>query len=209
MIQLITGEFHASFRDEIAAMHRLRCRVFKERLDWAVEIRGDEEIDRFDDLAPDYLLQRREGALIGCVRFLPTSGPTMLRDVFPDLLDGAPAPASPAIWESSRFALDLPAAAGARSGGLSQATYELFAGMIEFGLCRNLTRIVTVTDARMERILRHAGWPLARLGAPRAVGATTTLAGYLAVSRESHARVCKLGGLRQPVLWRPALEPAA
>jgi N-acyl-L-homoserine lactone synthetase len=47
--------------------------------------------------------------------------------------------------------------------GLATAPYELFAGMIEFGLSRQLTDIVSVTDARMERILRRAGWPLRRM----------------------------------------------
>ncbi|WP_346015450.1 MULTISPECIES: acyl-homoserine-lactone synthase [unclassified Bradyrhizobium] len=65
---------------------------------------------------------------------------------------------------SSRFALDVPADAPKASGGLAAASYELFAGMIEFGLSIELIEIVAVTDARMERILRRAGWPLGRVG---------------------------------------------
>lgn len=68
--------------------------------------------------------------------------------------------------ESSRFALDVPADAPA-SGGVAAATYVLFAGMIEFGLSIELIEIVTVTDARMGRILRRAGWPLRRVGKAR------------------------------------------
>jgi acyl homoserine lactone synthase len=49
----------------------------------------------------------------------------------------------------------------------------LFTGMIEFGLTRQLTDIVTVTDARMERILCRAQWPLRRLGSPRPIGKTS------------------------------------
>ncbi|SDD34984.1 acyl homoserine lactone synthase [Bradyrhizobium brasilense] len=55
------------------------------------------------------------------------------------------------------------------TGGLT-ATYELFAAMMEFGLSLELTEIVTVTDARMERILRRAGWPLRPIGKARPVG---------------------------------------
>src|SRR3546814_12704268 len=94
-----------------------------------------------------------------CVRLLPTSGPTMLRDTFAPLLAGHPAPSDPAIWESSRFALDVGHEAGDPASGIASATYELFAGMIEFGLARGLADIVTVTDLRMERILRRAAWP--------------------------------------------------
>ena len=60
-------------------MHRLRRRVFKECLGWDVETSGDMEIDEFDDLSPAYLLLRGlDSRLLGCVRFLPSSGPAML-----------------------------------------------------------------------------------------------------------------------------------
>src|ERR1700719_2068777 len=170
MMQLITRNYYGNFFEEITEMHRLRYRVFKERLDWDVQVSGDMEIDQFDALHPAYLLQRASDDRIqGCVRLLPSIGPTMLRDTFPVLLDGAAAPTSPAIWESSRFALDLHPNTPKATHGLATATYELFAGMIEFGLSRQLTDIVTVTDARMERILRRAGWSLRRIGKPRAL----------------------------------------
>jgi acyl homoserine lactone synthase len=191
-------------------MHRLRYRVFRERLDWDVQVSGDMEIDAFDALLPCYLLQRAgDGRIQGCVRLLPSTGPTMLRDIFPVLLDGACAPASPAIWESSRFALDVADDAPKGAHGLATATYELFAGMIEFGLSRQLTDVVTVTDARMERILRRAGWPLRRIGKPRPLGSTLAVAGYLEVSTDALERVCTAGGLRGPVLWAPVASIAA
>jgi len=204
MMQLITAEYFGSFVGEIAEMHRLRYRVFRERLDWEVQVSGDMEIDGFDALQPCYLLQRAgDGHIQGCVRLLPSTGSTMLRDTFPVLLDGACAPASPTIWESSRFALDVTADAPKGAHGLAIATYELFAGMIEFGLSRQLTEIVTVTDARMERILRRAEWSLRRIGKPRALGSTLAVAGYLEVSIESLVRVRAAGGLQGPVLWAP------
>ena len=210
MIQLITADYYSNFIDAVTEMHRLRYRVFKERLDWDVQFSGDMEIDEFDALHPAYLIQRaHDNRVQGCVRLLPSTGPTMLRDTFPVLLDGAAPPASPAIWESSRFALDLPPDTTKAAHGLATATYELFAGMIEFGLSRQLTEIVTVTDARMERILRRAGWSLRRIGKPRGLGSTLAVAGYLEVSIESLARVRAAGGLQGPVLWAPVALAAA
>lgn len=204
MMQLITADYFGNFIGEIAEMHRLRYRVFRERLDWEVHVSGDMEIDEFDALRPCYLLQRAsDGRIQGCVRLLPSTGATMLGDTFPALLDGAPAPADPSIWESSRFALDLPPDTPKATHGLATATYELFAGMIEFGLSRQLTEIVTVTDTRMERILRRAGWCLRRIGKPCALGSTLAVAGYLEVSFESLERVRSAGGLQGPVLWAP------
>jgi acyl homoserine lactone synthase len=210
MMQLINAKYYGNFIREIAEMHRLRHRVFKERLDWDVQVSGDMEIDEFDALHPIYLLQRAgDDRIQGCVRLLPSTGPTMLRDTFPVLLDGASAPASSTIWESSRFALDIPADAPKAQHGLASATYELFAGMIEFGLSRQLTELITVTDARMERILRRAGWPLRRIGKPRALGPTLAVAGYLEVSVESLACIRSAGGLQGPVLWAPVALAAA
>ncbi|TIU85131.1 MAG: conjugal transfer protein TraI, partial [Mesorhizobium sp.] len=36
MIQLISPDCYEDFADDLHAMHRLRYRVFKERLDWEV-----------------------------------------------------------------------------------------------------------------------------------------------------------------------------
>jgi acyl homoserine lactone synthase len=92
MMQLITSDCYGTCLDELAEMHRLRYRVFKQRLGWDVQASGDMEVDEFDALGPCYLLQRSaDGTIAGCVRLLPTTGPTMLRDTFGALLDGSPA----------------------------------------------------------------------------------------------------------------------
>jgi acyl homoserine lactone synthase len=81
--------------------------------------------------------------------------------------------------------------------------------MIEFGLSRRLTDIVTVTDARMERILRRAGWPLRRLGNPHNLGNTLAVAGYLEISTEMLAGIRNGGGFAGPVLWEPVVLAVA
>lgn len=133
---------------------------------------------------------------------------TASKVAFPALLDGRSAP-SREIWESSRFALDAVPNLTKTAGGLARATYEMFAGMIEFGLSQSLTDMVTVTDVRMERVLRRAGWPLARIGEPVMLGATPAVAGYLKVSVESLIRVRSNGDLKRPALWAPVESAAA
>jgi acyl homoserine lactone synthase len=133
----------------------------------------------------------------------------MLRDTFSALLEGSPPPSTPLVWESSRFAIDVAADAPKGDRAIARAAYELFAGMVEFGLSRQLTDIVTVTDARMERILRRAGWPLRRIGNPSPIGNTLAVAGYLEISREALACLRKAGGLSTPVLWTPVVFAAA
>ncbi len=201
MLQLINPDRYGEFIDDLVEMHRLRYRIFKERLGWDVQVSGGMEVDEFDACQPVYLLQKDDDDRVrGCVRLLPTTGPTMLRDTFPALLDGQASPVSDTIWESSRFCVDLSTRAAKTGGSIARATYALFAGMIEFGLMGQLTDIVTVTDARMERILCRARWPLKRLGAPRPIGKTIAVAGYLEVSRERLRCVREAGGLAGPVI---------
>lgn len=210
MIQLITERSYGEFFETLIGMHQLRHRVFKERLDWDVDTGAGMEVDSFDALHPAYLVQlASDGRVQGCVRLVPSVGPTMLRDTFPALLGGQTAPASCSIWESSRFALDVATDAPKGKHSIACATYELFAGMIEFGLSRRLTDIVTVTDARMERILRRAGWPLRRLGNPCKLGNTLAVAGYLEICTEVLARIRNAGGFGGPVLWEPVVLTVA
>ncbi|WP_024520882.1 acyl-homoserine-lactone synthase [Bradyrhizobium sp. Tv2a-2] len=210
MMLLITPEVYGEFVENLAEMHRLRFRVFKQRLEWDVQVSGDMEVDEFDVLRPVHLLYRSlDGLIQGCVRLLPSTGPTMLRDTFPILLDGQSAPRSEQVWESSRFALDLAPDAPKACGGVAAATYELFAGMIEFGLSSRLTEIVTVTDARMERILRRAGWPLRAIGKARPLGNTMAVAGYLEVSTNALQRIRDAGRISGPALWAPVARFAA
>lgn len=210
MIQLITERSYGDFAETLIAMHQLRHRVFKERLDWDVHTSGEMEVDSFDALHPAYLVQLgADGQVQGCVRLLPSVGPTMVRDTFSVLLAGQGAPSDCSIWESSRFALDIAADAPKGEHAIARATYELFAGMIEFGLSRRLSDIVTVTDTRMERILRRAGWPLRRLGGPCKLGNTLAVAGYLKISNEVLAQIRRAGGLGGPVLWEPVVLAVA
>jgi N-acyl-L-homoserine lactone synthetase len=188
----------------VADMYRLRRRVFKDRLDWSVSVSGDLELDVYDTLNPTYLIAMNGTEAIGCVRLLPTTGPTMLADTFPLLLAGQAAPQSERILESSRFCVDTQRASAVAANGLNIATFALFAAMIEFSRAVAADAIVTVTDTRMERILRRAGWPLDRIGPPQQIGQTMALAGYLPASEQALEAMYRQAGVAGPVLVGPA-----
>jgi len=174
-------------------MHRLRRRVFRDRLEWEVSVSDGLEIDRYDALSPTYLLGVDRQDVVGCVRLLPTTGRNMLADTFPILLDGRAAPTSIKIWESSRFCVDTKNVEATAENGLREATFLLFAAMIEWGQQHDLQAIATVTDLRMERILRRAGWGLDRLGEPRQIGATKAVAGLLPVTAHALGAIQSAG----------------
>lgn len=87
---------------ELAEVHRPRYRVFKQRLDCSVKVSGDMEVDEVNVLRPVHLLNRAASERIqGCVRLLPSTDPTMLRDTFPIQLDGNLTPRNAQIWRAA------------------------------------------------------------------------------------------------------------
>lgn len=204
MMYLVGSDQLGRFARELMGMHRLRYRVFKQRLDWDVTVSGDMEVDEYDALDPIYLLYcNATGAVEGCARMLPTAGPNMLRDSFPLLLGPNAVPESPRIWEASRLCVDVEPHQDRTRSGSSVATLELFAGLIEFGLARGLSDIVAVTDHRMERILRRVGVPWRRLHQPQRIGNAMAVAGFTEVSVQLLEKLCELGQLQTPLLSEP------
>jgi acyl homoserine lactone synthase len=192
MIRIVTKDNAGRYVSNLHQMHRLRKMVFKDRLGWDVTISGELEADEFDGLGPNYLLSiDRYGTVNGCVRLLPTTGPNMLRDIFPSLTTKAAVPCGERVWEASRFAVSGNTVTA--EAGLSRTTCELLIGVLRFGLSYGISTIVCVVDVRMERILRRAGWQLERLGPARRIGKTIAMAGQLDVSaqilRQLEARV--------------------
>src|SRR5580704_796023 len=137
MIRIVTKDNAERHISNLYQMHRIRKTVFKDRLGWDVTVSGELELDEYDALEPSYLLSiDRYGTLSGCVRLLPTTGPNMLRDIFPSLVTEAAVPRSERVWEASRFAVS--GSSTAAEPGISQTTYDLLIGVVKFGLSKGI-----------------------------------------------------------------------
>jgi acyl homoserine lactone synthase len=164
---------------ELCEMHALRAKVFQGRLGWEVPVLSGMEIDGYDALEPLYMLMREPGgALRGCWRVLPTEGSYMLKDSFPQLLQGRAAPCDPNIWELSRFALETDRCS---RFGFAQVTMESIEAIIRFGREHGIARYVTVTTTGIERLLRRAGVVTNRLGEPMQVGIEEAVALFVEI----------------------------
>ena len=169
-------------------MHRLRARVFKDRMGWDLTVTDEQEFDEFDELNPTSILVVDRGVVVGHTRVLPATGPTMLSETFSFLASrGAYAPHSRMI-ETSRFCVDT-STARLTPDGIHLATMTLIAGILEWADLGGYLEIVTVTDVRLERILRRVGLPLRRLGEPTRIGNTLAFAGIIDVDPGSFQRV--------------------
>lgn len=167
MMHLTTAERFGEVTDKRIGMYRLRYRISKAWLDWNTQLGGDIAMDEFAALRPVRFLRLVCGGQVRrCVQLLPCIGPTMFGEAFPALLDESPLRGRPSIWGNDRFTLDVSRDAQTVPDRITKATYELFAGMIEFGLSRRLTDIVPVTDVRMEAVLPRSGSLLQRIAEP-------------------------------------------
>jgi acyl homoserine lactone synthase len=180
IIEMPDGAAHQA--SELEGMFRLRHEVFKERLDWEVGTTAGKERDMFDDLDPVYIVCEHQGDVLGSWRLLPTTGPYMLKDVFPELLYGQPAPQAPDVWEISRFAVSKRVVGNESLGTIKMVTNLLLDQLFTFATRRQISRIVAVADVRFERILKRAGLLTQRYGAPMQIGVTKAISGYADVS---------------------------
>ena len=182
-----------------AEMHRHRAIQFHDRQGWKVQVDGNgEERDEYDGLNPLYVIwETRNGGHGGSMRFLPTVGPTMVNDHFPDLTDGVHI-ASPLIWECTRFCL-APDGPPRISAALMQAGGEIMEG---FGIAH----FVGIFDERMVRIYRMIGAAPTILGA-RGEGRDRVSVGLWDTTRVLKARVARSSGVA-PELSRHWFERA-
>jgi acyl homoserine lactone synthase len=207
MIRLVQGHRRAAFPREMAAMHRLRRKVFHDRMGWDVSVIRDWEVDGFDALDPLYLLSIDDTKqIVGTLRLLPTTGFTMINDVFPELLPEGEPIVSPLIWESSRFAVDRDADVPIGPNGVSRATAELGLGMNAIGMQLGLTHVVTVYDALVHRALKRGDCAGEPMGPPRRIGGRLTYLVLYEVGPETEETVRAASGIRGDVLEEASHE---
>lgn len=183
MLHIIAGDKIDQHKALAESMFELRYEVFVKRLGWQLDCREGAELDQFDHAFAQHLIvtNPRDQAVASC-RLLPTDKPHLLGDVFPFLAaDGAP-PRSALIWEATRLAVDH---RPDRLEGCTNPTGELLAGIMEYALSLGLTHLVSVSDARVERILRRCGWDLTRLGAPHKMDGVDVMGEITEVSEEA------------------------
>jgi N-acyl-L-homoserine lactone synthetase len=211
MIRIFNRNSRKQYPQDIDAMFRLRKRVFHDLLKWDVSVRGDWEIDHYDDANPLYVLSYSDqtGRLRGALRLLPTLGPNMLDDTFPILLGDNPEVRSASIWESSRFCIDPEISQDRGSNQVTIAAAELMCGVGELGLSSGLSHIVTVTDVFLERMFRRMGCPGERIGEPQRIGSVHAVAVAWEVTTDLLDRMKAVAEIGGPVLETPmSLETA-
>ncbi|SPH24586.1 Acyl-homoserine-lactone synthase [Defluviimonas aquaemixtae] len=195
MLRFLAGEELRHYPRLRDTMFTDRARQFRERLGWAVNVdHNGWERDDYDTLNPTYVIwQLPDGSHGGSMRFLPTTGRTMVNEHFSNLSAGRRF-SHPRVWECTRFCLADHAA--------PNVSALLMLGGAQLGVGLGLARAVGVFDARMVRIYRLLGWEPAVLGT-EGKGAEAISLGLWEFSEEVRRRLARKSGISPEVaqLW--------
>lgn len=177
--------------------HRLRHRLFVERLGWDVPSYAGMEYDQFDTPWTQYLLSVDDaGSTCGMVRLLPTTRPYMLQRLWPDMVRET-LPKSDAVWEATRFGCDRTLDPRTRR----RVVNEILCAALEFGVQRRVKGFLVVMPVGLLRsVIARAGYRVRLLGGERMLGHLPAAAAYLEVSPEVLLRVRRRCSLPGPLL---------
>lgn len=209
MFLVISPEKASRHTGLLQQMFRIRKKVFHDQLGWDVPVKGDIEIDRYDGLTPVYIVwQHEESAqFIGCMRLLPTTGPTLLSDTFratyPEDVDFQ----HPTIWEASRTCVDEDALAAHYPDMTPAAAF----GMIMLATCEwclenYVTTIVTNYEPPLKRIYKRAGVRIDEIGRADGYGRQPVCCGLVEISTTLLMDMRSALGASQPLIHERRLH---
>jgi acyl homoserine lactone synthase len=159
-------DFSPAIADAIA---NYRHSIFVDRLGWDLPIKNGKENDQFDRDDTVYVIAKnKDGDVAGCARLLPTTSPYLLKDVFPELMNGTPIPSDKDIWELSRFSSSDISPLGTTMTRMEAAlhTKNLLGSTVLTASQHGAKRIILVTSTAVERLLTRLKTNSHRVGPP-------------------------------------------
>lgn len=163
---------------------------------WDVTSRDGHEYDRFDDIDSIYVLGTDYGdAPSGGWRLRPTHRGSMLGTVFTPLLNGAPAPHDPGVWEICRFVINRDRRSRPRMESKWKARAVLREA-VRFGIDNGISRYVFVVNLAVERLLANCGLNVHRIAPPLRIGSSMAVAFW--IDLDAHTRSLLLNEISTP-----------
>lgn len=206
MQYVIDRRNRSAFAVQLEEMYRIRHRIYVEGRGWRALARPDRrEIDEFDTEDAIYLLGLdSNGRVQSGLRLLPTTGPHLMRDIFPHALTWGRVPNDNRIYEITRYFLtDEPADRGERR----RTAGEILCAMFEFGLARGLTHISLVCDTFFMPTMLECGFKVHPLGLPTPYAEGTCIAVLFEVSHDVLANTRRVRGISGSVLTFSPFPP--
>jgi len=191
------------YRDALEEYFRLRHQIYVVERRWTEIARPDgREIDQFDTPDTVYLMAMEGSRVVGSHRLVPTSRPTLMSDLFPQLaLRGLVR--RPDAYELSRVFVVQD-----RRGDHVRPRVEsvIMAGTMEFGLIEGLSQFTIVMETWWLPRFQELGWNPRPLGVAVDINGMSCIGVTINVTEEAWRETCRKRGVERPVLVWNGLE---
>ncbi len=204
-ITVQADEYHR-YAELLVEMFRLRKRVFLDELGWDVAAVNDEERDVYDNMGPVYLLWCSNDCrtLYASMRLMPTTGPTLLYDVFRNTFPRDIELSAPGTWEATRCCVDKETIARDFPHiDLVRAFCLLSLAGAECAQSHGISSVVANYEPHMARVYSRAGLQIEEIGRADGYGKLPVCCGHFPISREIVERCRSVLQLTRPLTQKP------
>ena len=183
MIEIIqAGQFGKT--KSLIDMHKVRKLIFKDKMQWDVAISKEGlEIDNYDLPETVYILVRdNKNRVSGVWRMLPSSSPSMIKDIWPEFLENFPMHTGNDVWELSRFGVHTYADSPKEHvRNVNQITAKLIIALLKICTMTEINNVYTMYNTQIGRAVGKIGFfasetsdALPIMGKPSVVGRIKT-----------------------------------
>jgi acyl-homoserine lactone synthase len=202
-LHVVRAENRRLYSEHLDEYFRARHEVYVGERGWTELAKPDgREIDQFDLPSTTYLLAIKNGQVVGGHRLVPTLGPTMMADVFPQLAM-RPLVRSPAAYELSRIFVKRE-----HRGESAPPSVEsvVLAGTMEFALSEDIREFTIVMETWWLPRLQQIGWRTRPLGLPVNINGMNTIGVVISNSKEALEETRRVRSVPGKVLVRRGLD---
>jgi len=199
-IHVVSKDNRQLYQNYFDPYFRLRHDIYVKQRKWMALDRPDgREIDQFDTDEAVYLFCIDEGRLIGGMRAVPTTMPTLMSEIFPHLNIRGPIH-RPDVYELSRIFV-IPERRGEHAG--PRIDLLLLTAIMEYGISIGLTGFSIVLESWWLPRFERCGWRAHPLGVPQMIDGMSVLAVLVDCDDATWVSLCDQIGLHGPTLtWR-------
>jgi acyl-homoserine lactone synthase len=209
MIEVVTSRNALLYQDALKDMFHLRHRIFVEKMGWE-ELRKPDRLERdqFDtDDAIYLLLTEDDGTVIGGHRMLPTTGPHLFSDIFPEFCAVKGVLRGEKILELNRTCVDEERL---DKRAMEKARKRIMVGLFEFCLRAGYEKFTVLTSTDILYRYSVMGVDIKPLGLPVDMDGTKQVAAVVTITQKAVEGVRLALGLIEPqvdYIGAPAGDP--
>lgn len=197
-VHVVSSENASHYEEVICNYHKWRHLIYVEERGWADLRKPDGlERDQFDTAEATHLIALADGEVVGGSRLMSAVGPTILSEVFPQLVERGEVPRDAATLDWTRMFVVPPRRVPRRKRSVRGA---LFTAVMDHALRSGARQVGGVMETFWLPHFQLLGWQTRVLGLPQDIAGSMTLAAYVTVDEKALASVKAATGWTEPLL---------